>query len=295
MKYKTPAAFRQALEARLREQSQQTNVPLTRLRKMIAFDRFLARLTERASDSWIIKGGLALQLRLGDVARTTKDIDAGITQQLRRDEAIARFRKAASLDLKDWFEFEVGEPTEAVTGAPQGGFRFPVRCFLDGRNFETFHLDLGLGDPVVDKPEKLTSPALLSFAGIRPSTVPCCPLTTQIAEKLHAYTRPYAGGGSSRVRDLIDILLIALIGAVNNRKLSHALKVTFEARNTHKLPKAVTKPPASWSAPYKKLVRELNLGWSTSDEAWEAAARFLNPVLDGTANGTWHPTAWAWK
>lgn len=295
MKYKTAPAFRQALEARLREQSQQSNAPLTRLRKMVAFDRLLARLTEQGADPWIIKGGLALQLRLPGVARTTRDIDAGIAQQLKREEAMARLRKAASLDLGDWFEFEVGEPAEAVTGAPHGGLRFPVQCLLDGRIFETFHLDLGLGDPVVDKPEKVTGPALLRFAGIRPSRVPCCPLTTQIAEKLHAYTRPYAGGVSSRVRDLIDILLIASMRALNSRKLSAALKVTFEARNTHKLPRGLHRPPASWSAPYKKLARELNLSWSTADEAWEAASRFLDPVLEGTANGKWHPLTWAWR
>ncbi len=75
MKYNSGAAFRRALEDRLRARSLQTGLPLVRLRKMIAFDRFLARLLLHQPDEWVLKGGLALQLRLGDSARTTKDID----------------------------------------------------------------------------------------------------------------------------------------------------------------------------------------------------------------------------
>ena len=44
MKYESSAAFRRALEDRLRAQSITSGMPLVRLRKMVAFDRFLARL-----------------------------------------------------------------------------------------------------------------------------------------------------------------------------------------------------------------------------------------------------------
>ncbi len=75
MMYANPAAFRQALESRLRAQSVSSGVPLVRLRKMVAFERFLARLVADQPEDWMLKGGLALQFRLGDRARTTKDID----------------------------------------------------------------------------------------------------------------------------------------------------------------------------------------------------------------------------
>ena len=74
MRYATAGAFRQALEERLRQQSLGNNLALTRLRKMIAFDRFLARLAKSDPEAWVVKGGFALQLRLGARARTTKDI-----------------------------------------------------------------------------------------------------------------------------------------------------------------------------------------------------------------------------
>jgi len=48
---------------------------------MVAFDRFLARLGKGEPEAWIAKGGFALQLRLGDRARTTKDIDLSATNR----------------------------------------------------------------------------------------------------------------------------------------------------------------------------------------------------------------------
>jgi hypothetical protein len=64
MKYETGGAFRQALEDRLRVQSASSGSPLVRIRKMIAFERFLARLFTDQPNTWVLKGGLALQLRL---------------------------------------------------------------------------------------------------------------------------------------------------------------------------------------------------------------------------------------
>ena len=75
MKYASASAFRQALETRLLALSRDDGVPLVRLRKSVAFDRLLARLFAVAPDRWVLKGGLALDYRLGKKARTTMDID----------------------------------------------------------------------------------------------------------------------------------------------------------------------------------------------------------------------------
>lgn len=48
--------------------------------------------------------------------------------------------------------------------------------------------------------------------GLDLTRVPCYPVTQQIAEKLHAYTRPHKMGESSRVMDFIDIILMAELG-----------------------------------------------------------------------------------
>ena len=75
MKYTSGSAFRQALESRLKDIAHTENIPLVRLRKQISFERFIARLQSVHPDTWILKGGLAMQLRLGTQSRTTKDVD----------------------------------------------------------------------------------------------------------------------------------------------------------------------------------------------------------------------------
>jgi hypothetical protein len=74
MRYGSAAAFRTALEARLKAQ-QGDGVGISRLRKRVVFERLLARLEAVAPEGWYLKGGFALELRLGGMARTTKDVD----------------------------------------------------------------------------------------------------------------------------------------------------------------------------------------------------------------------------
>lgn len=74
MRYATPEAFRTALEDRLKH-AQNEQVGLSRLRKRVVFERLLARLTAHAADEWVLKGGFALELRLDELSRSTKDID----------------------------------------------------------------------------------------------------------------------------------------------------------------------------------------------------------------------------
>ena len=97
MRYQSGSAFRRALETRLRDQSLASGLPLVRLRKMVAFDRLLARLIRSQPDHWVLKGGLALQLRLGDRARTTKDIDLFSLGEPNR--VFDSLREAVALDL----------------------------------------------------------------------------------------------------------------------------------------------------------------------------------------------------
>jgi hypothetical protein len=292
MSYSTGTDFRRALEDRLRLQSVQTGAPLARLRKLVVFDRFLVRLMQDQPNAWVVKGGYALQLRLGDRARTTKDIDVLLTKP--SADIHQALVHAALLDVGDWFRFEVERPMDNVAVHEAGGVRFQVRGLLDGRRFETFHIDVGQGDTPLEPVEILTAPALLAFAGIPPTEIPCYPLSQQVAEKAHAYTRTHPAGQSSRVKDLVDILLIAGLGPMDAQTLDQALEATFNRRRTHPLPQYLPEPPSTWSVPYSRLAGDVGLEYRTLGEASEAARRFLDPVLRGEAVGIWDPVAWSW-
>lgn len=289
MKYANTAALRQALEERLRTQAIQTGVPLVRLRKMVAFERLLARLISGKEQIWILKGGFALELRLGVKARTTNDLDLLATIPLTPDRMHQAITEAALTDVQDAFQFQVRQAT-VVNPA-----RFTVQSLLDGRNFETFHLDVGTGDPIVGPLEYITTPNLLAFADIAPVRVPCYPLTQQLAEKVHAYTLTYKSGEMTRVKDWFDMLLIAQTGKMSAKRLTDSLQATFDARQTHSPPDKMPLPPSSWARTFKKLASDVQLGYDNLEQASAAISKFLDPILSGEARGKWEPTLWQWE
>jgi hypothetical protein len=291
MEYNNGSAFRRALEDRLRTRSLQTGMALTRLRKMVAFDRYLARLVFDQPGRWVLKGGLALQLRLGSASRTTKDIDILLIDS--EQDIPAALRRAGAVELRDWFSFEVGN-AESELDEP-GGKRYPVRAILDSRPFETFHIDIGVGDPLIEPPVQLITPELLAFADIQPTVIPCYPLTQQIAEKLHAYTRLHPSGENSRVKDFVDMLLMAALAEIQADKLHQALVATFSQRGTHPLPGQLSSPPQSWESPYKKLAGESGVEYITLGTAFLALQKFLDPLLANHPVKIWNPTIWEWR
>ncbi|RMD64420.1 hypothetical protein D6833_04445 [Candidatus Parcubacteria bacterium] len=143
----------------------------------------------------VLKEGLALQFRLREHTRTTQDIALLLRRSLPVEDVHRALVAAALYDLGDWFTFEVARPNQPAD------LRFPVQSLLDGRIFEAFHVDVGMDDLLVEPADMLTAPPLLEFAGILPVSIPTYPLSQQIAKKVHALTRLYASGESSRVRD----------------------------------------------------------------------------------------------
>ena len=289
MKYASGAAFRMALEDRLRAESRSTGMPLSRLRKTVAFDRLLARMVVSNSDGWLLKGGFALQLRLENQARATKDIDLlllaiGVSSH-------AMLVAAARTSLGDWFEFEVSEPSHLPM---HGGARMSVRALLDGRSFETFHVDVGLDDPVTAPPDRLPVTPLLAFADLEPTVVPCYPLVQHVAEKLHALTRTHGTRDNSRVKDLVDLAALAEQQPFEALALQAAIRATFRVRVSEAIPKQLPEPPVWWGTEFRRMGRDVGLATETIDGAMELLDAFLTPVLRGDARGVWSPAGRRW-
>lgn len=294
MRYASAPFFRQALEARLAAASRDGGPSLARLRKEVAFDRLLARLVAVAPDRWILKGALALEYRFGERARTTRDVDLA----MRGDEtaATADLLAAQALDTGDFFSFAI-ERTGSVGRHDDGSaVRHHVVAELAGRIFDAFVLDIGFDPPAGLEPDRLRGPDLLAFAGIDPVDVPALPLEFAVAEKLHAYTRSYGdrGRASTRVKDLVDLVLIAGKANLDARKLREALDATFERRATHPLPPRLPAPPADWRVPYGRMCRDIGLD-ADPGAGHAVAAALVDPVLGATVEGTWDPAARDWR
>lgn len=289
MRYATGSAFRMALEDRLREQSTLTGQPLVRLRKTVAFDRLLARMVRSAPDAWALKGGLALQLLIVDGARTTKDVDVLLREV---GQGARGFLVAAALtDLGDWFEFTVAD---AAALPAQSAIRLAVQSRLDGRQFESFHVGVGVGDPVVEPLDRRVVTDLLKFADIPETVVSCYPVTQHVAEKVHALSRPRSRGENSRVKDLVDIVIFAEASSPNSAAMRAAIEATFDASGTRPVPDRLPDVPASWAGEYRRMAREVGLAADGLAAGVGLARRFVDPVLDGSADGSWRPDRRGW-
>jgi predicted nucleotidyltransferase component of viral defense system len=293
MRYATPAAFRAALDQRLKVEALRTGLTTTRLRKRVAFELFLRRLVAVAHGRWVLKGAFALDLRLDVATRPTKDIDLGREDSV--DDAIEDITAAQQLHLDDFFSFTATR-TDAFEQTDEfAAVRFHVRAELAGRTFEQFVVDVGLTDPMPWTPDAITTSDFLAFADIEQVAIPAVPLAQHLAEKVHAYTRRYGDtqAASTRPKDLVDILLIASAEPIDARALRECLERTFEQRARQPLPDALANPPADWARPFGQLARDLGLEPSL-DQAFAEAAAFLDPVLSGPASGRWNPAARQW-
>jgi hypothetical protein len=272
--YETPAAFRQALESRLNA-GVSNNAELQRLRRLVAIDRLLARLFMDQSAPWIVKGGYSFEVRYGMSARTTKDIDLslpelsldiqpskGTIQKLWED-----LQDAAARDLGDHFVIRIGAPQQEFDAAPGGGARFPVEVLLDRRSFAKFHLDVGLGDIALGSPEWARGEEFFAFAGISPARFRILPIAQQFAEKVHSYTLPRKSGINSRVKDLVDLVLILDKDAPALELVKPAIEATFIHRGTHDIPVAIPSAPPTWTSSFTAMAEQVNISETTVEGA----------------------------
>src|SRR5207302_1891426 len=122
---------------------------------------------------------------------------------------------------------------------------------------------------------------LLADVGLGPIDVLIVPLERQVAEKLHAYTRDY-NGRSTRVKDLVDFMLICQLENIDAQRLREAIEQTFAHRGTHDLPSRLPPPPGGWERSYREEAEAVGI---TEDirEAHRLVAKWLDPVVQGTA------------
>ena len=285
-RYATATAFRRALEDRLQDIARKEDVDLQRLRRQVAFDRLLTRLfqtTQPRTLPWVLKGGYAMELRI-KAARTTKDIDltmrSASTSGAKKDNKknlalLEKLQEAAASSSDDFFVYTIGQPIADLDAAPYGGARFPVEARLDGRIFVGFHVDVGIGDAVMEPLEVIEGRDWLGFAGIASPSLYMIPREQQFAEKLHAYTLPRKGAANTRVRDLVDMVLLIQSGTLDKARLREAIRLTFDRRGTHTLPKTLPHPPIDWQKPFEALAKECRLSEGI-DSAIGALEKFLN-------------------
>lgn len=206
---------------------------------------------------FIVKGGTAMQLRLGIQARATTDLDVVFAGRV--EDWLNRF-DAVTVD-REWNGFTVSrksEPTQIeVPGLGYRPWRVPLQIRYEGREFGSIALEVAIDDAGAEHHDLIEPDGieLAAFAIDPPQLVPCLDVPNQIAQKLHACTEPLPDG-NERVRDVIDIwLLEALLDSDDMAALKAACLSTFRRRQKHAWP-PVAAPSPGWARDYSLLVAE---------------------------------------
>ena len=285
-RYATAAAFRRALEDRLQDIAGRKT--LTRSVRRQA-DRLLARLFHPAQPRplpWVLKGGYAMELRI-KAARTTKDIDLTMRSVLSSSEkkddkknlvVLEKLQESAAFSSDDFFVYTIGEAIADLDAAPYGGARFPVEARLDGLRIRWI--------PPRCRDRRCCDGAARSHSRARlagvcrycdsvvvhdPSRATVCRKSTPIL--------PRKGPANTRVRDLVDMVLLIQSGTLTNDKVAEAIQAgIFERRKTHSLPDTLPVPPAEWQNPYRALARECDLSGQLED-AFAVLQMFVESIL----------------
>ena len=291
--YASPAAFRRALTDKLKTVAGTSRWTLQQLQRQMAYDRLLERLY-LVDDGWIVKGATALLARdLG--VRSTIDID--VYRDAARQVAEADLRTAASADIGDWFRFDVRPAQPAADGT--SGARFPVRAFVGATAWAEFHVDLvGTGLQMTGEAETVPPLARVVMPDIEQHGYRAYPLVDHVADKVAAIIERHGTGDypSTRFKDLVDLVAIATGASVHAEPQTAAL-ASEAARRGITLPARFAVPDRPmWQKGYRaEAGRSLLPTARTLDEALAIAGSFLDPLLDGTATGSWDRNRREWR
>jgi hypothetical protein len=298
-RYADPDALRQAINARLRALvGEDPQLQLTDLQRQFAYDRFLTRVFLAPDrERWVLKGAAALLARLHARARHTLDLDL-YRERSGLDDAEAALRTAAALDLGDFFRFTLspGRPV-TQTGVVR---RVPVVAYLGATEFASFHVDVIVGIEMTGEPDDGLPLVAAEPLGLKSAHYRIYPLADHIADKIVAFLQrhPGVGGtgqGSTRYRDLADLAVIAHREVIAATDLRAALESEVDRRELS-LPATLPIPATgSWRSGYARVARDVpDLAERDLDSALLTVRGFVDPVLQGTADGVWDPKRMEW-
>lgn len=282
--YGSPVAFRRALTDKLKEVAKTRPWTLPQLQRQMAYDRLLERLY-LVDRGWVVKGATALLAR--DIGvRATVDID--VYRERAREQAEAELREAASSDIGDWFRFDLG-PGRPVTDG--GGVRIPVTAHVGTTTWVAFHVDLVGSDlRMTGEPEDVPPLARVLMPDVEQHGYRAYPLADHIADKVAAILQRYGAAQmpSTRYKDLVDLVAI-VTGASVAADLQTTALVSEARRRGIRLPARFDVPDRElWARGYAaEAERSLLPTARTLDLALAVVRPFVDPLLGGTAVGTW--------
>ena len=193
--------------------------------------RFLHRLSRsQHADRFVLKGATLFLVWRGAMHRPTKDIDllGAVADDEREIETI--FREIAQTEVEpDGVLFDTGSIRARSIREDKryGGIRITLLGYI-GSARVPLQIDVGFGDAITPGPKQVQLPTLIQ--GIATTTMTAYPMETAIAEKLEAMVQ--LGLSNSRMKDFLDLSVIASTMEIDKAVLSESIRATFARRRT---------------------------------------------------------------
>lgn len=228
-----------------------------------AIDRFLARLVKsKYKENFVIKGGFLQGVIYNLDQRATRDLDASVRDMKANYTAIEKaVLEICSIHLNDNVSFKLRSLESSQEGRIYSGFRAKLTMsFLEERTKINFDLDIGVGDEITPRAQKIEFPLLFSEEKGKTETIEIFgyPRQTSQAEKLE--TILVRGLSNSRMKDFYDMhLFYNDLESISVHQSCEALVKTWEFRH-----------------PETEINEELFLDWFDLLEDISSNKKFLN-------------------
>jgi Nucleotidyl transferase AbiEii toxin, Type IV TA system len=258
------------LQQLITEWERESGQPVRRLNLRVA-SMMLAGALRRAVDDdgavvFVTRGGVAMELRAGEKARVTGDVDL----VLRGDpESLLAHLDASLVDDYEDFSFERNEP-QPLELRPHV-HRILVKVAFRTKPFMTLVVEVAPVEAGGDEIEEIAAHDLSTIGLDGPDIIPVLAVRWQIAQKLHAVTEPplRPGGENPRYWDLIDLQLLQALTGENLAPVKEACQRIFAARGQQSWPPQITTYP-DWSDRYTTMASSLDMPTTDLNQAVEA-------------------------
>lgn len=266
------------LQRLITEWERESGQPVRRLNLRVA-SMMLAGALRRAVDDYgavvfVTRGGVAMELRAGEKARVTGDVDLILRGD--PESLLAHLDASLAEDYKE-FSFERNEP-QPLELRPHVR-RIRVKVAFRTKPFMTLVVEVAPVEAGGDEIEEIAAHDLSTIGLDGPDVIPVLAVRWQIAQKLHAVTEPplRPGGENPRYWDLIDLQLLQALTGENLAAVKDACQRIFVARGQQPWPPHITTYP-DWADRYAAMASSLDMPITDLDGAVEVVHALIHAI-----------------
>lgn len=277
MKYRSPKALEQAVKAAARASEMDTNQAMAGF----FFHRLLCRVFSDPDSPFVLKGGQGMLARAAD-ARRTRDIDLS-TSEIDIDSAVSELRRAASTDLGDFVSFRyLGCDPIKADDEYRDGYKVRFAPFIGAKVLDPISIDLVADEVSCGTPDTVVPADRLDIAGLAVFDYRVYPAIAGIADKVCSIAEIRDGRPSSRVKDLVDLVIYFQTEDLDGAALRD--RIILESRLRKMQPNLPFGVPDAWvdsyGAAYRKSAMQAHLpeAWLELESARDYVARCLDAL-----------------